>query len=149
MDPFSFAASVGSLSSACIFTVKRLGELAVKLKDAPKIIQDVSSEARIITISLSLLHNILVSDEHTILAQALLTPDIRSALDVALTGCSVTLSCIKNEIHSLTAKINAEEKLNFADRAKVVLKDNKFNELLQQLRRQHNAIAILQQGLQM
>lgn len=149
MDPFSFAASVGSLSSVGIFTVKRLGELAVKLKDAPKIIQDVSSEARIITISLSLLHNILVSDEHTILAQALLTPDIRSALDVALTGCSVTLSCIKNEIHSLTAKINAEEKLNFADRAKVVLKDNKFNELLQQLRRQHNAIAILQQGLQM
>jgi hypothetical protein len=75
-------------------------------------------------------HFILVSDQHSILTQALLIQDIRDALDNALTGCSVTLSCIDNEIGSHTTKLNIEEKLNFADRAKVVWKDNKFKELL-------------------
>ncbi|KAE8453289.1 hypothetical protein EG329_011356 [Mollisiaceae sp. DMI_Dod_QoI] len=149
MDPLSIAASVGSLSSACILTVKRLCDAAGKLRDAPKIVQEVSSEAKVIAISLSQLHNIFVNDEHTILAQALLTPDIRSALDIALTGCKVTLSCIENETRSLAGKISSEQKLNLADRAKVLWKDDKFKELLHQLHRQHSVIAILQQGLQM
>jgi hypothetical protein len=149
MDPFSLAASVGSLCGACIFTVKRLGAAAGKFKDASKILQEVYSEAKIITISLSQLQTTLVSDANKILAQALLAPDIQNALDIALTGCSVTLSCIENEICSLTGEVDADQKLNFADRAKVVWKDDKFKELLQQLSRLHNAIAILQQGLQM
>ena len=129
--------------------MKWLSEIAGKFKDASKILQDVSSEAKIVTISLSQLHSILVSDEYTILAQALLTQGIRNALDIALTGCSVTLSYIDNELRNLTAKIETEQKLNFTDRARVVWKDGKFKELLRQLRRQHSAIAILQQGLQM
>jgi hypothetical protein len=149
MDPLSIAASIGGLSGACTVTLKRLKEVAGKFKDAPRIIQVVSLEARTITISLSLLHNTFVNDEHTILNQALLTPDIRNALDISLTGCSMTLSCIDNEIRSFSAKIEADQTLSFADRAKVVWKGDKFTELLQQLRGQHNAIAILQQGLQM
>ncbi|KAF4633673.1 hypothetical protein G7Y89_g4441 [Cudoniella acicularis] len=149
MDPFSIAASVGTLSHVCLVTVRRLGELAGKFKAASKILQDVSSETKIITISLSQLQNILVKNDNTILAEALLTLDVRNALDTALTGCSVTLSCIESEIRSLTTNIDIDQKLNLADRAKIVWKEDKFKELLQQLRGQHNTISILQQGLQM
>lgn len=149
VDPLSIAASVGSLSGLCIVTIKRLSEVAGKFKDASKILQALSSETRVITSSLSQLHNILVGDKHTILTQALLTPDIQEALNVALTGCNVTLSCIENELSSLAAKISSNQKLNLTDRAKVAWKDDKFKELLQQLSRQHTAIGILQHGLQM
>ncbi|KUJ12373.1 uncharacterized protein LY89DRAFT_722011 [Mollisia scopiformis] len=149
VDPLSIASSVVSLSSGCLLTVKRLIEVAGKFKDAPKLIHSLSSEAKVIAISLSQLHNIFVSDEHSILSQALLTPDIRTALDIALTGCTVTLSCIEDETRSLAAKLESDQKIKFADRAKVVWKDDRFKELLQQLHRQHNVIAILQQGFQM
>ncbi|CZR52287.1 uncharacterized protein PAC_02164 [Phialocephala subalpina] len=149
MDPLSISASVASLSGACAITAKKLFDIVGKFKDAPKTVHDIFSEAKVISLSLSQLHGLFVSDEHTILSQALLTPDIRAALDIALTGCTVTLSCIENETHSLTTKLDRDRKLNFADRSKVVWKDDKFKELLQQLHRQHNVIAILQQGLQM
>jgi hypothetical protein len=149
MDPLSIAASVGGLSGICIVTLKKLSEVAGKFKEAPNILKDISSETRIITISLSELRNALLCDEHSIVAQSLQRPDIRNDLDIALTGCNMTLSCLETEISRLTTKIYANQKLSFADRAKVVWKDDKFKELLQQLSRQHNAIAILSQGLQM
>jgi hypothetical protein len=149
MDPLSVGASVGSLSGACIVTLKNLNELLGKFRDAPKTLRDLSSETKIISISLSHLRNVLISDEHSVLTQSLLKPDIRSALDVALTGCNVILSCLETEIHSLTVNIATGEKLSFSDRAKIAWKDDKFKELLQQLRRQHNAIATLNHCFQM
>jgi chromosome segregation ATPase len=149
MDPLSVGASVGSLSGACIVTLKNLNELLGKFRDAPQTLRDLSSETKIISISLSQLRNVLVSDEHSVLTQSLLKPDIRNALDVALTGCNVTLSCLESEIHSLTVNIATDQKLSFSDRAKIAWKDDKFKELLQQLSRQHSAIATLNQGFQM
>lgn len=149
MDPLSISASVASLSGACVVTAKKLFDVVGKFKDAPKTVHEIFSEAKVISLSLSQLHGIFVSDEHTILSEALLTPDVRTALDTALTGCTLTLSCIENETRSLSTKLDRDRKLNFADRSKVVWKDDKFKELLQQLHRQHNVIAILQQGLQM
>jgi len=149
MDPLSVGASVGSLSGACIVTLKNLNELLGKFRDAPKTLRDLSSETKIISISLSHLRNVLISDEHSVLTQSLLKPDIRSALDVALTGCNVILSCLETEIRSLTVNIATGEKLSFSDRAKIAWKDDKFKELLQQLRRQHNAIATLNHCFQM
>ncbi|KAF8858410.1 hypothetical protein BDZ45DRAFT_743450 [Acephala macrosclerotiorum] len=148
MDPLSISASVASLSGACAVTAKQLF-IVDKFKDAPKTVHDIFSEAKVISLSLSQLHGLFVSDEHTILFEALLTPDIRTALDIALTGCTLTLSCIENETRGLATKLDRDRKLNFADRSKVVWKDDKFKELLEQLHRQHNVIAILQQGLQM
>ena len=149
MDPLSIGASVGSLSGACLVTLKNLNELVGKFRDAPQTLRDLSSDTKVISISLSQLQNVLVNDEHSILTRSLLKPDIRNALDVALTGCKVTLSCLETEIHSLTANIGVDQKLSFSDRAKIAWKDDKFKELLQQLSRQHNAIAALQQGFQM
>lgn len=74
---------------------------------------------------------------------------MRNALDIALTGCATTLGCIENETRSLTTKIESDQKINFSDRAKVVWRNDRFKELVEQLHRQHNVIAILQQGLQM
>lgn len=149
MDPLSIGASVGSLSGACLVILKNLNELVGKFRDAPKILRDLSSETKIISISLSQLRNALVSDQHSILTQTVLDPDIRNVLDVALTGCKMTLSCLETEIHGLTANIAADQKLSLSDRAKIAWKDDKFKELLSQLTRQHNAIAILQQSFQM
>jgi hypothetical protein len=149
MDPLSVGASVGSLSGACIVTLKNLNELLGKFRDAPKTLRDLSSETKIISTSLSQLRNVLVGDEHLVLTQSLLKPDIRKALDVALTGCNVILSCLETEIHSVTANIAPDQKLPFSDRAKIAWKDYKFKELLQQLIRQHSAIATLNQCFQM
>jgi hypothetical protein len=149
MDPLSIGASVGSLSSACIITLKNLNELVGKFRNAPTVLRALSSETKVISISLSQLGTALVSDKHSLLTPSLLKPDIRNALDVALTGCKVTLSCLETEIHSLAANIATDQKISFSDRAKIVWKEDKFRELLEQLTRQHNAIATLQQGFQM
>jgi hypothetical protein len=149
MDPISFAASIGSLTEGCLLTVKKVGELATKFKDAAKILHDVSSEARVITIALTQLQSTIVLDEYSVLGQALLTAHIRDVLDTALRGCRMTLSCIDVKTRSLASKVENNLKLNHADRARIFWKDDKFTELLKQLRKEHSAIGILQQRLQM
>ena len=149
MDPLSIATSIGSLSGACLLTLRNVGEAISKFKDAPKTLKDISSEAKIISISLSQLRNAIISDEYSISTPGLLEVDIRNALDVALTGCKMTLSCIETEIGSLAKAMATDQGLSISDRARVFWKDDKFKELLQQLSRQHNAIAALQQSFQM
>jgi hypothetical protein len=148
MDPLSIATSVVSLCGLCLVTVKKVGEVTSKFKEASQILLAVSSQAKLINTSLSQLYSIIVSDENAILAQALLTTDIRNALDISLTGCVLTLSCIDSEIHSLTSRVDSDQQLKFADRIKVVWKDDRFKEPLRRLCDHHDFIEFLQKMFQ-
>jgi cell division control protein 24 len=149
MDPLSIPASVAGLTSICITIVKKLGDVVSKFKSASLVVKSLQSEAKIISVSLSQLQSILLDDADAVPSQALLQPEVLSSVDTALTGCSITLSCLEDEIRSLVAKLALDEELGFVDRAEVVLKDDKFKELSQQLRGQYSALSILLHGLQM
>ena len=149
MDPLSIAASVGGLTTICISIVKKLNELRGKFKSAALIVRSLQSEVKVISISLSQLQSILLDDADAAPSQALLEPEVLSAVDISLTGCAATLSCLDDEIRSLATKLVEQEKLGFIDRVEIVWKDDKLKELSQQLRGQHSALGILLHGLQM
>jgi hypothetical protein len=149
MDPLSIAASVGSLLGVCIGTAKKLSEVASKFKNAPQTISHLSSQTKLMSFSLSQLQSTLFGDEDDIPTQAVHDPDVKSVLDIALTACTLTLSCIESEVRSLIIKSDAGKDLEVMERAKVVWKDYRFEELLQQLNGQSVTIWFLYQGLQM
>lgn len=149
MDPLSIAASVAGLTTICVAIAKTLCTVCDKLKGASQVVNSLRSEARTISFSLSQLQTILLGDADSVPSKALLDPELLSTVDIALTGCSVTLSCLEEEIRSLVGKLAREEGMSFVDRAEVGWKDDKFKELLQQLRGQYGAIALLLNGLQM
>lgn len=150
MDPLSIAASVGSLTTGCVVTVKKLADLGSKFNNASQNFTALASEVKLVRTSLSQLQDVLFDESNTLLSQAVLKPDIREALDISFTGCQTTLSCLDKEIRSFVAKIEAgDQNLSFTDRAKLVWKDDRFKDLQQQLRGQHNAMAIVHQGLGM
>ncbi|KAF4631118.1 hypothetical protein G7Y89_g7015 [Cudoniella acicularis] len=149
MDPFSIAISVGSIVGTCLTVVKKLKDVHDKFKAVPQVVTSLHSEARITGVTLSHLQSILLGDADTIPSRALLETEVLSAVDIALVGCSVTLSCLEDEIRSLVAKLDGDHDLGFTERAGFVFNDDKFKELLLQLRGQCGAISFLLQGLQM
>lgn len=149
MDPLSIAASVGGLTTICVAIAKTLSTVCDRLKGASQVVNSLRSEARTISFSLSQLQTILLGDVDSVPSKALLDPELLSTVDIALTGCSVTLSCLEEEIRSLVTKLTREDGLSLVNRAEVGWKDDKFKELLYQLRGQYGAIALLLNGLQM
>jgi hypothetical protein len=83
MDPLSIAASVTSLTGVCLVTVKKLGEVASKFKNAPQTLIALTSEVKVIRVSLCQLQNILIDDANSIPTQAILEADVREALDIS------------------------------------------------------------------
>jgi hypothetical protein len=147
MEPLSIATSVVSLTSTCLTLAKLLGNVCSKYKAAPQLVTSLQTETKVIGISLSQLQRVLLSDADSLPSQALLDPEVISAINIALTGCSVTLSCLEEEIRALVDRLG--QGLTVVDKAGVVWKDDKFKDLLHQLRGQCSTINLLLTSLQM
>lgn len=101
-----------------------------------------------ISFSLSQLQSLLLGTEAAP-SQALLQPDVLAALDVSVTGCAVTLSCLDDELRSLVPKLEKNQGLGFVDKAGFIFKDQKLKDLSNQLRGQCGGITFLLSCLQM
>lgn len=75
-------------------------------------------------------------------------PQLLETFDRALTGCRVVYGCLEEEVRDLVIRADSDE-LRFRDRAKFLLKEDTFKELLTQIRGQQSALSLLIQGLQM
>tara|TARA_R110002060_G_scaffold33158_5_gene43888 strand:+ start:149 stop:595 length:447 start_codon:yes stop_codon:yes gene_type:complete len=148
MDPLSIAASVGGLTTACLTIGLKLNDVASKFSDSSQIISALYSETRIISFSLSKLQSLLLGTDAAP-SQALLQPDVLAALDVSVTGCAVTLSCLDDELRNLVPKLEKNQGLGFVDKAGFVFKDQKLKDLSNQLRGQCGGITFLLTCLQM
>jgi hypothetical protein len=96
----------------------------------------------VVAASLSQVQNLL---QHDALREK---PQLLETFDRALTGCRVVYGCLEEEVRELRVKAE-NDNLKFKDRAKFVLKEDTFKELLTQIRGQQSALSLLIQGLQM
>lgn len=146
MDSLSIAASVGGLTCACLTVAKKLCDIVGKYKGVSQLVNCIHSETKIIGFSLSQLQSLLLDN----LDEAILNNEVREALGIVLTGCAVVFSCLKDEIAALVERLESETReFGIGDKVSVVWREEKFKELLDQLRGQHGALGVLLQCLQM
>ena len=126
----------------CIQSAKELYDLRERYKDASVLITAIYSESMVIAASLSQVQNLL---QHDALLQK---PQLVETFDRALTGCRVVYGCLEEEVRDLVEKAQRND-LKFRDRARYLLKEDTFKELLTQIRGQQSALSLLIQGLQM
>lgn len=106
------------------------------------LITAIYTESMVVAASLSQIQNLLLG------ATLQNKPDIRDTLDKALTGCWVVYQCLDEEVQELNSKMDVND-LRKRDRARFLLKEANFKDLLQQIRGQQSALGLLIQGLQM
>ncbi|KAF1947094.1 hypothetical protein EJ02DRAFT_334893 [Clathrospora elynae] len=126
----------------CIQSAKQLYDLRCRYKDASILITAIYSESMVIAASLSQVQNLL---QHDGLQRK---PQLLETFDRALTGCRIVYGCLEEEVIDLVVKAETED-LGFKDRARFLLKEDTFKELLTQIRGQQSALSLLIQGLQM
>lgn len=75
--------------------------------------------------------------------------DLRDVFDMAITGCTVVLSCLDEEITKLLTGSGSSGPFGWRAKDKYLWKEETMMGLLQRLRGQQGAISLLFQSLQM
>ncbi|KAJ4302795.1 hypothetical protein N0V90_001686 [Kalmusia sp. IMI 367209] len=142
MDPISGTIGMIAAIPQCIEAAKQLYDLRERFDQASILITAIYTESMVVAASLSqvqrLLHGTTLQNK----------PELRETLDRALTGCWVVYQCLDEEVRDLARKVDVND-LRKRDRARFLLKEANFKELLQQIRGQQSALGLLIQGLQM
>ena len=149
MDPLSISAAVAGIISSCLTTATTLNRLRSSYLNASLTIGSICSEMTVISASLAQIQNYILTNTSAVSEQFQTHLDLKLTFDIALTGCMVTFSCLEEEANSLVEKATEGREFNWADKVKVVWKEDNMKELLQQLRGQQTAISVLLQSLQM
>ncbi|KAK7540390.1 hypothetical protein IWX49DRAFT_555213 [Phyllosticta citricarpa] len=141
-----FAAAVISLSCKAVSVSKELHDLRAKYKDAAATIDAICNETEVVRASLSRVQRLLEKDH----AKGYQFDDeLRDIFDTAVTGCNVALSCLEHETNKLAKSARDGASFGWRVKAKYLWKEDIMNDLLQKLRGQQGAIALLLQSLQM
>ncbi|KAH6960396.1 hypothetical protein DER45DRAFT_157987 [Fusarium avenaceum] len=143
MDPLSIATAVVGLTATCLSTCKKLHDLAGDYGDVPIIIAAICSESTIIGIGLSELQTKILQRDDLAQAWASRT-EIWAAFEMALTGCMVVFSCLEAETRHLQSKNSG-----VWAKIKFMWNQERFKELLAQLRGQQASITFLLKLLEM
>jgi hypothetical protein len=129
-------------------TGKAIYDFSCQYQDAPTSVVAISSEAAVISASLSHIQAIILSKqnpEHLLRSR----PEIAATLDTSLTGCMVLFSCLDEELREVARHAAKKGNLSKMGKIKTIWKQEKFHELLDGLRGQQMAINTLTQLLQM
>ncbi|KAK8154429.1 hypothetical protein BKA80DRAFT_313517 [Phyllosticta citrichinensis] len=141
-----FAAAVISLSCKAVSVSKELHDLRARYKDAAATIDAICNETEVVRASLSRVQRLLERDH----AKGYQFDDeLRNIFDTAVTGCNVALSCLEHETSKLAKSARDGASFGWRVKAKYLWKEDIMNDLLQKLRGQQGAIALLLQSLQM
>ncbi|KAI6764459.1 hypothetical protein HG530_008248 [Fusarium avenaceum] len=143
MDPLSITTAVVGLTATCLTTSKKLHDIAGDYGDIPVLIAAICSESTIIGIALSELQTKILQRNDLSQAWASRT-EIWAAFEMALTGCMVVFSCLEAETRHLQSK-NSGVWAKF----KFMWNQERFKELLAQLRGQQTSITFLLKLLEM
>ncbi|KAF2446105.1 hypothetical protein P171DRAFT_410088 [Karstenula rhodostoma CBS 690.94] len=142
MDPISGAIGMLAAIPQCIEAAKQLYDLRERFDQAAVLITAIYTESMVVAASLSQIQSLLQGT--TLQRKA----ELRNTLDRALTGCWVVYQCLDEEVRDLAEKVDVND-LQERDRARFLVKEANFEELLQQIRGQQSALGLLVQGLQM
>ncbi|GME44689.1 putative ankyrin repeat domain-containing protein 28 protein [Neofusicoccum parvum] len=143
------AAAVVSLSCKAVIVANDLYELRSKYKDAGTTIDAICNEVEVVRASLSRVQRLLEKDS----AKGIdFNDELRDVFDMAITGCTVVLSCLDDEIKKLLAGSKSQGGgggFGWKVKAKYLWREETMMDLLQKLRGQQGAISLLFQSLQM
>lgn len=148
MDPLSITASVTALTSSCLKTAKAIGDLREKFKYAQTTISALYAESTVICASLSQIQNLVLCRPEALRSQMRERSDLIATFDIAVTGCMVIYAILDDEIQGVLSSYSDTD-MGWVDKAKFLWKEDFMRDLLQQLRGQQHAIALLIQTLQM
>ena len=141
MDPFSITTAILPVTKACFTTAKSLYDIRNEYKDAPTTITSMCSETTVISASLSQLQHIVLR-KNDLEATLLVRPELASALDCSIIGCTVVFSCLKEEMAQVKKGMRDGQPTT-KSKAKLVCNKDKLRELLEDLRGQQTALSTL------
>ncbi|KAF4628319.1 hypothetical protein G7Y89_g9827 [Cudoniella acicularis] len=144
MDPISIASTVLGITSQCLKCAKILNNLRQTYSNAAITISALGSETAIVSASLSQMQMMLLQNPETFKTELL------PVFDTAITGCSVTFSCLYSEVVKLAAGDSSPgQEPGFKAKVRVVWNNELMNELLLHIRGQQTALTLLLQLLHM
>lgn len=149
MDPLSITAAVLSITATSLKVARGLNYIREKYKHAQLTISAISTEATVVSASLSRVQGLILRDAGGITGQLEEGSDLTNIFDCALTGCSVVLEVIDDEIQKLVEASNGEVELGWAARCRLIWNEDLMKDLLTQLRGQQTALTLLLQGIQL
>ena len=130
------------ITATCVSASRSLSELRSKYNDAPMTIVAICSETTLISASLSQVQT-LVLRRHDLTNVLNARPDLAAALDTALIGCAVLLSCLYEETQRITKGSTQPSQYTWRGRARVMWNHDRLKELLDGLRGQQTAISTI------
>jgi hypothetical protein len=136
------------ITLTCVTTGTAMYDLSTKYKDAPRSMVAISSEASVMSVSLSQIEAFIMShkDPENFLRSR---PNVAATLDKSLVGCTILFSCLDNEIQKMSSSAEGHGTLTWKAKARMVWKYETFKELLNNMRGQQLGITLLLQLLQM
>lgn len=147
MDPLTISATVLGIAGKCVTVARDLSILRDKYTHASLTISAICSESAVVNAALCKLQSLFSQPQDEGFVRFQSRPELASACDTALTGCTLLYSCLDDEVQSLRiqAPANATVELTWSQKSKVVWKDATMKELLQQIRGQTSALNLLLQ----
>ncbi|OIW24754.1 hypothetical protein CONLIGDRAFT_105519 [Coniochaeta ligniaria NRRL 30616] len=147
MDPLTISGTVLGIAVKCVTVARDLSTLRDKYMHASLTISAICSESAVVNAALCKLQSLFSQPQDEGFVQFQSRPELASACDTALTGCTLLYSCLDDEVQSLRiqAQANATVELTWSQKSKVVWKDSTMKELLQQIRGQTSALSLLLQ----
>lgn len=149
MDPISITAAVLSITATSLKVARGLNYIREKYKHAQLTISAISTEATVVSASLSRMQGLILRDADDITGQLQDGSELTKIFDCALTGCSVVLDVIDDEIQKLVEASNGEEETGWSARCRLIWNEDLMRDLLVQLRGQQTALTLLLQGIQL
>jgi len=146
MDPLSITAACSSLAFALVRNGRALTTVFEKYQNAQHSIFMIQTECTVLAAALSQLESTITGNKGARLSKY--PSSVVEAIDLSLTGCSLTLSVLEKEVTKLIENaVEVASRMGKSDRAKYVWKEGSMNELLQQLRGQSSALTFLLKAL--
>jgi hypothetical protein len=143
MDPLTSSASVAALVTISSQAILHCHDIFSKRQDAPRILSALQSECSMTCESLVAICK-LISRSDVIASLHLPTNEsLAQTFDIALTGCTVALSALDNELQKIMNGRELEAGLGLHQRAKYAWNEDILARLASELRAQRGALGLL------
>lgn len=143
MDPFSLTVGAISIVGVSVGTcAKLLHDIRSKYKGAGLTIASMTTECVTIQTALCQIESLTSEDPARYVSRLAIRPDLKAALDTAITGCTTTFAVLEDELDKLCGGAKAKSKLQY------VWNESAMQDLLHQIRSQYSAIHFLMMAIQ-
>ena len=145
MDPFTISMAVAPLVLSSTKLVMLMSAVRDSYKRAPTTLTATLAECKIVHVALFKIQELVYQNETDLSSRLKAQAPLREAIDMALTGCRMTLSALNLELDKLVEPkkgMNPVE-IGFQAKARLVWKEDIMKQLLDQTRGQMSSLQYL------